>query len=85
MKYYLREDETSFKKLWTNKRWEDSKLGGMAQAVFTIPVTPAASERVFSKAGLSMAPIRSKTSENTVELLFFLRCNKDFLEKPIMK
>ena len=33
IKEYLREDETSFKKLWTNKRWKDSKLGGVAQAV----------------------------------------------------
>ena len=48
-----------------------TKLGGVAQAVFTIPATSAASERVFSKAGLIMAPIRSTTSEKTVELLFF--------------
>ena len=71
IKEYLREDETSFKKLWTNKRWKDSNLRGVAQAVFTIPATSAASERVFSKAGLIMAFIRSKTSEKTVELLFF--------------
>ena len=83
IKEYLREDETSFKKLWTNKRWKDSKLGGVAQAVFTIPATSAASERVFSKAGLITVPIRSKTSEKTVELLCFLRCN--ILEKPVMK
>ena len=68
---YLREDETSFKKLWTSKCWKDSKLGGVAQAVFTIPATSAASERVFSKAVLIMAPMRSKTSEKTVELLCF--------------
>ena len=82
IKEHLREDETSFKKLRKNKRW-DSNLGGVAQAVFTIPATSAASERMFSKADLIMAPIRSKTSEKTVELLCFLKCN--FLEKPVMK
>ena len=42
----------------------------------------AASERVFSRAGLSMSPRRSILHEQTLEMLTFLQCNLRLVPVP---
>ena len=47
----------------------------LARQNFTAPASSAASERVFSKAGLIMRPARSRLSRANVSKLVFLSCN----------
>ena len=42
----------------------------------------ATSERVFSRAGLSMSPRRSRLQEHTLEMLTFLQCNLRLVPVP---
>ena len=46
--------------------------------------TSAPSERVFSRAGLLMAPLRRRTGDETLEYLTFLRTNARFLDNPVI-
>ena len=48
----------------------------LACQIFTAPASSAASERVFSKAGLIMRPTRSRLSRANVSKLVFLSCNE---------
>jgi len=48
----------------------------LARAIFTPPVSSAASERVFSRAGLVMRPTRSRLSKANLSKLVFLNCNQ---------
>lgn len=48
----------------------------LARAIFTAPVSSAASERVFSRAGLVMRPTRSRLSKANLSKLVFLNCNQ---------
>ena len=47
----------------------------LARKLFTAPARSAASERVFSRAGLIMRPTRSRLSKADLSKLVFLGCN----------
>jgi hypothetical protein len=51
-------------------------LKPLARQLFCVPASSAASERVFSQAGLVMRPSRSRLSKETVRKLVFLKCNE---------
>ena len=55
-----------------------------ARKLFATTATSAPSERVFSRAGLLMAPLRSRTGDETLEYLTFLRTNARFLDNPVI-
>lgn len=48
----------------------------LAKMIFTAPVSSAASERVFSRAGIIMRPMRSRLSKMNLSKLVFLSCNQ---------
>ena len=50
-------------------------LRPLARKLFTAPASSAASERVFSRAGLIMRPTRSRLSKADLSKLVFLGCN----------
>jgi hypothetical protein len=50
-------------------------LRPLARKLFTAPASSAASERVFSRAGLIMRPTRSRLSKANLSKLVFLGCN----------
>jgi len=54
-------------------------LPPIALQMFSAPCSSAASERVFSKAGLIMRPTRSRLSKAILAKLVFLKCNKQLL------
>lgn len=51
-------------------------LRPLAQRLFCAPASSAASERVFSQAGLIMRPTRNRLSKDRLSQLVFLKCNK---------
>jgi hAT family C-terminal dimerisation region len=58
--------------------FNDKRFNGLRPLVrklFTAPASSAASERVFSKAGLIMRPTRSRLSKANLSKLVFLGCN----------
>ena len=58
--------------------FNDIKLFGLrplAVRLFSAPASSAASERVFSQAGLIMRPTRNRLSKYRREQLVFLKCN----------
>ena len=57
-----------------------SALKPLARRVFTACASSAASERVFSRAGLIMRPNRSRLSKANLAKLVFLNCNIDKLQ-----
>lgn len=52
-----------------------SALRPLARRIFTAPASSAASERVFSRAGLLMRPTRARLSRSNLSQLVFLNCN----------
>lgn len=54
-------------------------LRPIALQMFSAPCSSAASERVFSQAGLIMRPTRSRLSKAMLAKLVFLKCNKQLL------
>jgi len=54
-------------------------LRPIALQIFSAPCSPAASERVFSQAGLIMRPTTSRLSKAMLTKLVFLKCNKQLL------
>jgi hAT family C-terminal dimerisation region len=54
-------------------------LRPIALQMFSAPCSSAASERVFSQAGLIMRPTRSRLSKAMLSKLVFLKCNKQLL------
>jgi hypothetical protein len=62
--------------------FNDDRFNGLrplARKLFTAPASSAASERVFSRAGLIMRPTRSRLSKANLSKLVFLCCNADKL------
>jgi hypothetical protein len=62
--------------------FNDARFSGLrplARKLFTAPASSAASERVFSKAGIIMGPTRSRLSKETLCKLVFLSCNQHIL------
>ena len=58
--------------------FNNHKLNGLrplAQRLFCAPASSAASERLFSQAGLIMRPTRNRLSKNRLSQLVFLKCN----------
>ena len=55
-----------------------------ARNIFATTATSAPPERVFSRAGLLMAPLRNRTGDETLEYLTFLRTNARFLDNPVI-
>ena len=55
-----------------------------ARKRFAITATSAPFERVFSRAGLLLAPVQSRTADETLEYLTFLRINARFLDNPVI-
>jgi len=51
-------------------------LRPIALQLFSAPCSSAASERVFSQAGLIMRPTRSRLSRSRLSELVFLKCNR---------
>ena len=43
--------------------------------LFSVPATSAPVERVFSQGGIIMRPHRAKMSDDSLEMLRYLRCN----------
>ena len=79
---YLRDEERDYRKLWNQSKRAESKLRQVAQRVFAIPATSASVERVFSKSGLLMAPLRSRTGEVNLERLTSLRSSLSLYDRP---
>ena len=49
---------------------------------FCVPATSASFERVFSKSGILMSPLRSRMSSKTLEMRTFLKSNYGFVDNP---
>ena len=79
---YMADPEKDYKKFWTNQLRENFRLKALAEKLFAIPATSAASERVFSRSGHIMSPRRSRLQEHTLEMLTFLRCNLRLVPIP---
>ena len=47
---------------------------------FCVLATSASSERVFSKSGTLMSPLRSRMSSKTLEMRTFLKSNYGFID-----
>ena len=77
------EAETDFRGLWINPKFPNFKIRRLARKIFATAVTSAPSERVFSKAGLLLAPLRNRTGDQTLERMTFLRNNSQFVENPV--
>ena len=56
-----------------------SLMRPIALQLFCAPCSSAASERVFSLAGLIMRPHRSRLSKSMLAQLVFLKCNNNLL------
>ena len=73
---------TIYKNVWSTKEY----VCGVEQLSVllhqSINQASAASERVFSRAGLSMSPRRSRLQEQTLEMLTFLQCNLRLVPVP---
>ena len=50
-------------------------LRPLVQRLFCVPASSAASERLFSQAGLIMRPTRNRLSKDRLSQLVFLKCN----------
>ena len=50
-------------------------LRPLVQRLFCVPASSAASERLFSQAGLIMRPTRNRLSKDKLSQLVFLKCN----------
>ena len=49
---------------------------------FCVPATSASFERVFSKSGILMSPLRSRVSSKSLETRTFLKSNYGFVDSP---
>lgn len=58
---------------WRKKQLEYPLLAALARRVLAIPSSQAQSERMFSTAGLTVTPTRSRLLDENVELLVYLR------------
>ena len=60
---------------WRQHRQQLDKLYYPALRALSVPASSSPIERVFSKGGLIMRPLRSKMSDSLVSALIFLKCN----------
>ena len=66
---------------WRGKRQQQyPRLSELARRVLAVPATSAASERLFSKAGLIITKKRNSLTGNTVSVLVWLREAWDIIE-----
>ena len=79
---YLKDDESDRAKLWSQTKRMNTRLGELARRTFCVPATSASSERVFSKSGILMSPLRSRMSSKTLEMRTFLKSNYGFVDNP---
>ena len=79
---YMADPEKDHQKMWTNPKRKNYRLKFLAERLFAIPATSASSERVFSRCGLLMSPLKSRTHEHTLEMLAFLKCNLCLVPVP---
>ena len=82
---YTRTQGKDFRKLWNMERFSDFAIRRVARKIFATTATSAPSERIFSRSGLLMAPLRSSTGDSTLENLTFLRTNVKFLDDPVLR
>ena len=80
---YLKDEESDPVKMWTQTKRTGTRLSDLARRTFCVPATSASSERTFSKSGILMSPLKSKTSSKTLELRTFLKSNFSFVENPV--
>lgn len=64
---------------WINKRTMYPKLSRIALWILSCPATSTSSERVFSKLGLIITPLRNNLDPDTVDKLSFISSNGDQL------
>ena len=79
---YLKDDESDPAKLWSQMKQMNIRLGELARRTFCVPATSASSEKVFSKSGILMSPLRSRMCSKTLEMRTFLKSNYDFVDNP---
>ena len=60
----------------------NTRLGELTRRIFCVPTTSASFERVFSKSGILMSPLRSRMSSKTLEMRTFLKSNYGFVDNP---
>ena len=72
---YLSDAEVSGRSLDVLNDKRFSALRPLGRKIFTVPASSAASERVFSRAGLIMRPTRSRLSKANLSTRVFLNCN----------
>ena len=65
---------------WRIKENKYPNVWKLARCVLAIPATLAPSERVFSAAANIVNKKRVRLKPETIDLLFFLRGNKEFVE-----
>ena len=66
---------------WQKKSNEFPALLKLANHAFCVPASSAPVERIFSAGGLMMRPHRARLSSDMLEMLVYLKCNSQFLEK----
>ena len=69
-------EDSSNKKLAIFNKPDCKCFRSIALQLFSAPCSSAASERVFSQAGLIMKPTRSRLSKEMLSKLVFLKCNR---------
>ena len=79
---YLKDDESDQAKPRSQTKRMNTRLGELAGRTFCVLATSASSERVFSKSGTLMAPLRSRMSSTTLEMRTFLKSNYGFVDNP---
>ncbi|CAN0515318.1 unnamed protein product [Laminaria digitata] len=67
--------------MWRKRAKEFPCLARLARRVLPIPATQAQSERMFSAAGLTVNKRRGSLDPEKVEMLVFLRCNWNAVDK----
>lgn len=67
--------------MWRKRAKEFPYLARLARRVLSIPATQAQSERMFSAAGLTVNKRRGSLDPENVEMLVFLRCNWNAVDK----
>lgn len=74
------EINTDTLKFWMSKRKMYPKLSRVAFWILACPATSTSSERVFSKLGTMITPIRNQLDPETVNRLSFISSNEDLIK-----
>ena len=67
--------------MWRKRAKESPYLARLARHVLPIPNAQALSERIFSAAGLTVNNRRGSLDPENVEMLVFMRCNWNAVDK----